>query len=130
MSKVAMWGRWIVALMAAALAGESVWAIADNTFSMERGARFGPRVPWADLEFAILGVISALCAWGIIKWRPWAHAVAFGIFGFELLSGGLAVLVGDSDDLLYPIAAFLILAWLLIPSVRAAYWRRLQSDAR
>jgi hypothetical protein len=125
-SKVVIWGHWIVGLLAAAIATQNIWGIVGNTVSMERGARFGPQVLSADSSFAVLGMICALCAWGILTWRPWGHVVALVIFTFEVFVGGLAALVGDSGPL-YPIAACLILSWLLLPSVRSAYWRRVQT---
>jgi len=125
-SEIVIWGHWIVVLLAAAIAAESIWGIVGNMVSMERGARFGPRVLNADFMFVVLGLVCGLCAWGILKWRPWGHALALGIFTFEVLVGGLAALVGDSG-LLYPVAACLVLSWLLLPSVRSAYWAKAQT---
>lgn len=122
--KVAIWGHWIVGLLAAAIAATSIGGIVGNAISMGRGARFGPQVLIADSQFAVLGLICALCAWGILRWRPWGHVLALGIFAFEFLVGGLALLVGDSGPL-YPFVAFLVLIWLVLPSVRSAYWRRI-----
>ena len=126
MSKTVIWGHWIVGLLAAAITAQSIWGIVGNAASTERGARFGPQVLNADSEFAVLGMICALCSWGILRWRPWGHVLALAIFTIEVLIGGLAALVGDSGPL-YPIAACLVLSWLLLPSVRAAYWRRAPS---
>jgi len=125
-SKIVIWGHWIVGLLAAALAAQSIWGIVGNTISMDRGARLGPQVLNADFMFVALGVVCGLCAWGILKWRSWGHALALGIFTFEVLVGGLAALVGDSG-LLYPVAACLVLSWLLLPSVRSAYWAKAQT---
>jgi hypothetical protein len=124
--KVAIWGHWIVGLLAAAIAATCIWGIIGNTVSMDRGARFGPQVLIADSQFAVLGLICALCAWGILRWRPWGHLLALGIFAFELFAGGLALLVGDSGPL-YPLVACLVLGWLVLPSVRSAYWRKVQT---
>jgi hypothetical protein len=125
--KVVVWGHWIVGLLAAATTVASIWGIVGNTVSMERGARFGPQVLIADSQFAVLGMICALCTWGILRWRPWGHVLALGIFTFELFVVGLALLVGDSGPL-YPLVASLVLSWLVLPSVRSAYWRRVQTS--
>jgi hypothetical protein len=125
-SKIVTWGHWIVGLLAAAIAAASIWGIVGNAVSMERGKRFGPQVLIADSQFAVLGVICALCAWGILKWRPWGHVLALAIFTFELFAGGLALLVGDSGPL-YFLVACLVLSWLMLPSVRSAYWRRVRT---
>jgi hypothetical protein len=125
--KVVIWGHWIVGLLAAAITVASIWGIVGNTVSMERGARFGPQVLIADSQFAVLGMICALCAWGILRWHPWGHVLALGIFTLELFVGGLALLAGDSGPL-YPLVACLVLSWLVLPSVRSAYWRRVQTS--
>jgi len=124
--KVVTWGHWIVGLFAAALTFQSIWGIVGNTVSMERGARFGSQVLIADSQFAILGIICALCAWGILRWRSWGHVLALCISALELFVGGLALLVGDSGPL-YPLVACLVLTWLVLPSVRSAYWQRVQT---
>jgi hypothetical protein len=124
--KVVVWGHWIVGLLAAAITVANIWGIVGNTVSMERGARFGPQVLIADSLFAVFGMICGLCAWGILRWRPWGHVLALGIFTFEVFVGALALLVGDSGPL-YPLVACLVLSWLVLPSVRSAYWRRVQT---
>ena len=90
---------------------------------MDRSARFSSGVLNADSLLVVLGTVCMMCAWGVLKWRPWGHALALALFGFEFVIGGRALLVGDSG-LLYPAAACLVLSWLLLPRVRAAYWRR------
>jgi hypothetical protein len=122
MRKIAIWGHWIVGLIAAAIAAESIGGIAGNMLSMQGGARFGPQVLYADFQFAIFAVFCALCAWGIIKWRRWAHLMALGVFAFEVYASGLAMLVGDAGPLYFVTACF-VMIWLLLPSVRRAYWR-------
>jgi hypothetical protein len=89
--KAVIWGHWIVGLLAAAITVASIWGIVGNTVSMEHGARFGPQVLIADSQLAVLGMICALCAWGILRWRPWGHVLALGIFTVELFVGGLAL---------------------------------------
>ncbi len=81
--KVVVWGHWIVGLLAAAITVANIWGIVGNTVSMEHGARFGPQVLIADSLFAVFGMICGLCAWGILRWRPWGHVLALGIFTLE-----------------------------------------------
>jgi hypothetical protein len=126
MTKLVNWGHWVVGLLAAAIAAADIWGIVGNTVSMDRGARFAPQVQNADAMFAFLALICAMCAWGILQWRPWGHLLAVVIFAFEVFAGGLAALAGDSG-LLYPIAACAVLTWLLVPSVRSAYWGKAQT---
>ena len=64
--KVAIWGHWIVGLLAAAIAGTSIWGIVGNTVSMDRGARFGAQVLIADSQLAVLGLIATPPALGVI----------------------------------------------------------------
>jgi hypothetical protein len=109
--------------LAAVIAAASIWGIVGNTVSMECRARFGPQALNADSHFAVLGMVCALCAWGILRWRPWGHALALGIFSFEFFVGALALFAGDSGPF-YPFVACLVLSWLLLPSVRPAFWRR------
>jgi hypothetical protein len=125
-SKIVTWGHWIVGLLAVAIAAESIWVIVGNTVFIGRISGFSSRLMDANIQFVVLGAVCALCALGIFKWRPWGHVLALCIFAFEALIGGEAALVGDSG-LLYPIAACLVLCWLLLPSVRSAYWHRVQT---
>jgi hypothetical protein len=127
-NKIAVWGHWILGLLAAAMAAQSLWAIVGNYVFMAGHARFGRQVLYTDFQFAVLGTVCALCAWGILQWRPWGHVLALGIFAFEVYVGGLALLVGDSGPL-YLIGACLVLTWLSLPSVRSAYWGKVQAKS-
>jgi hypothetical protein len=124
MSKLVIWGHWVVGLIFASVAAECVWEIVGALII--RGARFGPRWPDAAFLIAVSGVVFGLCSWGILKWRPWGHALAIGVSAFEAFVGSWAALVGDTGSL-FPITAALVLIWLLLPPVRAAYWQRVQS---
>lgn len=123
MSKIVTWGHWIVGLLAAAVAAEIIGGIIDSTVRMYRAGGFGLEDSgWIFLGFGF-ALVCALCAWGILRWRSWGHVLAVGISAFALFVGNEALLVGDSGPL-FPIAALLVLVWLLLPSVRAVYWRR------
>ena len=104
------------------MAAESVWAIIHNTVSMSRADGVSPRILDANFLFLALAFVSALCAWGIFKWRSWGYVLALGISAFELFVGVEAVMVGDIS-VLFPLAPLLVVFWLLLPSVRVAYWR-------
>jgi hypothetical protein len=122
-SKIANLGRWVVALLASAIGVESIWAIIHNVVSMGRGEKFGPGMSEANFLFFVLAFVGALCAWGIFKWHSWGYVLAFGIAAFELIVGVEAAMVGDISPM-FPLAPLLVVVWLCLPSVRAAYWRR------
>lgn len=122
-SKTVSWGHWVVALLACSMAVESVWAIIHNSVSMSRADGLSPRILEANFPLLILALVSALCAWGIFKWRSWGYGLALGISAFELFIGVEAAMVGDAS-FLFPLAPFLVVVWLLLPAVRMAYWRR------
>ena len=130
MSKIVNWGHWIVTLLACAMAVESIWAVIHNTVSMGRSETFSPRLE-ANFLFVVLALISALCAWGIFRWRSWGYLLALAVCAFELFTGTAAVMVGDISPL-FLLAPLLVVVWLLIPTVRAAYWRQapVQSQAK
>ena len=125
MSKLVIWGRLVVALISASIAALCICEIMGPLIIT--GASFGSRSLDADFLIAIFGVVFGLCSWGILKWRPWAHALAIGVSALEAVFGSWAALVGDADSLFPIITAMLILIWLLLPPVRAAYWQRVQS---
>jgi hypothetical protein len=122
-SKIANWGRWVVALLACAIAAESVWAVIHNAVSMSGADGVSPRLLDANFLFLALASVSALGAWGIFKWRSWGYVLALVISAFELFVGVEAAMVGDIS-VLFPLAPLLVVIWLLLPSVRVAYWRR------
>ena len=121
--KIVNWGHWVVAFLACAVAVECVWAIIHNTVSVSRADGVSPPMLGANLLFLALALVSALCAWGIFKWRSWGYVLALGISGFELFVGVEAAMVGDIS-VLFPLAPLLVVVWLLLPTVRVAYWRR------
>ena len=126
MSKIVVWGHWVVGLLATAMAAEIVWGIIDSAVRTDKTAIGSVGLEWR-LMVSAFGLICALCAWGILRWRPWGHALAVGISAFELFVGTEAMLVGDTGPL-FPVAALLVLIWLLLTPVRVTYWRRVQSS--
>jgi hypothetical protein len=123
MSKIVDWGRWVVAFLACAMAVECIGATIHNTSLMSRAEGFSPGILEANFLFLALAFVSTLCAWGIFRWRSWGYVLALGISAFELFAGAEAVMVGDASPL-FPLAPFLVVVWLLLPTVRVAYWRR------
>ena len=125
MSKIVNWGHWVVGLLACAIAVESIWAIIHNTVAMgrSRGETFGAIISDANVLFFCLALATALCAWGIFRWQSWGYVLALGISAFELFAGAEAVMVGDASPL-FPLVPLLVVVWLLLPAVRAAYWRQ------
>jgi hypothetical protein len=105
------------------MAADNVWAIIHNTASMSRADGVSRRILEINFLFLALAFVSALCAWGIFKWRWWGYLLALAISGFELFVGVEAAMVGDTSAL-FPLAPFLVVVWLLLPAVRVAYWRR------
>ena len=69
-----------MALLACAMAAESVWAIFHNTVSMSYADGVSSRIPNANFLFLVLAFVSALCAWGIFKWRSWGYILALEDF--------------------------------------------------
>lgn len=74
--------------------------------------------------FFCVALATALCAWGIFRWRSWGYVLALGISALELFAGATAMMVGDASPL-FPLVALLVVVWLLLPAVRAAYWRQM-----
>lgn len=122
-SKIVKWGRWVVALLACAMAVESIWAIIRTTVSMGRGGGLSAGILEANFLLFALALVSALCAWGIFRWRSWGYILALGISAFELFVGAEAAVVGEISPL-FPLAPLLVVVWLLLPTVRMAYWRQ------
>lgn len=124
MSRVVSWGRWVVVALACALAAGGVEGIVVYCFEYaNREARPGLElVLTADSIYVGAIAISLSCAWGIFKWRSWGHVLALALFGFHLLIGVLGG-IPRGPGILYPLATGLVVAWLLLPSVWAAYWR-------
>jgi hypothetical protein len=114
-----------VGLLAAAMAAEIIWGTIESAVRLRR------TIDPVDWEWSLLpflfGVICALCAWGILRWRSWGYVLAVGISAFALFVGTEAFLMGDSGAV-FPIVVLLVLTWLLLTPVRVAYWRRVPSS--
>jgi hypothetical protein len=124
-SKIVNWGHWVVTLLACVWFVDSFTSVVHSTASMGHAEPSGLRILGVNFVFVIQVVVSALFAWGIFRWRTWGYLLALAICTFELLAGAAAVIAGDfSLSPLILLAPLLIVVWLLIPGVRAAYWRR------
>ena len=120
MSKVAHWGRYLVATDLAV----------DGAISVGRDVLHAGQGDTTLLDTLIKTVFWILLVYGVLTWSKLAH-------GFLVLSAVvgtplgifLAAHFGYGSELLRPIAVFnfvlggATLIWLLLPSVRRQYWR-------
>jgi hypothetical protein len=119
-SKIANWGRWLVAADLAVGGAISVKIGIDNGDGMF-GALFG-----AAIWFAWV--------WGVLAWSKWAYGflalcaflwipwMAYLIFSGKAAEYGLQPFAPLS--IIGYVAECFILVWVLLPSVRAAYWHK------
>jgi hypothetical protein len=118
MSKIANWGRWLVAVYIVTAFAISEWRDAALVDWHKLGEIF--------LEIVGLALLFAVVR-GVLTWANWAHALLV-----LLCSGGLFVFVsvfisGNTHRLgrFWPVnlaICLTMLVWLLLPSVRAGYW--------
>jgi hypothetical protein len=126
MSKLVNWGHWLVAGFFAVSGAPFLWSVIA---SLPSGYREHPR---EGTYIFFWGMIMSLppfaCAWGIFKWRRWGRmlGIVFSVLilaGFAILAFDRKVSAGES------VFAFIYcgtLVWLLLPVVRAEYFRRNQ----
>ena len=128
MSKIVNWGHWLVAAIFAANGvltyGSELSEALTNALKTQ--ASFYP----VYLN-AIECVAFLLCAWGIMKWRLWAHILGILLSGIELAILLFAAFVGslvDYDPRVWalPAVIFSVLIWLLLPAVWTEHLRRNQ----
>ena len=124
MDRIVDWGHWVIATLFA------VHAILNFNLSLLRVLHsqhilegLWPSLVKAPSYVPIAGILFLACAWGIFKWRTWAHTLAVVLCAINLL-----VFLFGSSSFHRPILMLSIsmtfaamLVWLLLPSVRAKF---------
>jgi hypothetical protein len=131
-SKIVSWGHWLLALFSAIL---GLYSLAAFVFAVVMSRTLWQSGSSEHSAFVFVGVNLVawlpllLCAWGILKLRAWGYMLAIIACGFAILTE-LETLVFfgftriRASEIAKFTAACLVVAWLLLPSVRAAYWDR------
>jgi hypothetical protein len=121
MSRLVDWGRWLVSAFFAVIAAVMIWYALGAT---PRYAVSDPhQVRYHFLSSALGCGLLAVCAWGVFQWRIWGHVLALTICILTILLDVLFMIAYGTFALNAGLAVpILITAWLLLPSVRAAYW--------
>jgi hypothetical protein len=129
MSKIVNWGHWVVAALFAAWGLDSLWRAVVGFPSLFR--QHPSDITYHVVSDAFLWVAVLACAWGIFKWRPWAHTLGIVLSAFFAVAMGLVFAVGSQSGTKpnpYFAPTILIvctvLIWLVLPAVRAEYRRR------
>jgi len=120
MGRLLNWGHWLI--------GGIFLAFGFLTLlSMGFGLVTATRRAFIDVFADAFGAAVALvCCWGILKWRRWGHYLALYlcITAFVAFALGIYFTRGNSFGVVLASAegvTSLMLAWLLLPSVRAKY---------
>ena len=126
MSKVADWGRWVVAgVFAAKGALFSYHFVLDLTNDLRTHVQM---IGWGYL-IPIVCITYLVCAWGLLRWRHWSYVIAITLSVMELgVVAFAAHLVPwsalDRNTILWSIVTCVLLIWLLTPPMRTGYSQR------
>jgi len=131
MSKLVNWGHLLVAAYFAFWGVDLLWS---SVSVFPRLLRDHPHeITYILVMDAIVWVWILLCAWGILKWQRWAQKLGVALSVLMLLFIALAAWTAPQFGVvlilefgLVTIIAASVLAWLLLPAVRAEYLRRNQ----
>ena len=126
MSRIASWGHWVVA---AFLGAEGDHRVVVRALGLIHSARVGePAESLVAKGFgqAVSLVLLLLIIRGVLTWANWTRTLLVIYFGFSCLVFTATVVFGgvrefEAPDMLNLIVAATAFAWLLLPSVRAAY---------
>jgi hypothetical protein len=119
-SRIVNWGRWLVA----------AYLAVEGAFTIKRGIDNGD-----GMFGALIGAaIWFAWIWGVLAWSKWAHGfLVVGAFTWPPLIAYLIISGKVAEYGIHPLALQLILGyvaecfilvWVLLPSVRAAYWNK------
>lgn len=125
MNSLVKWGHWIVAAcfaVAACLAFPPVFRL----LVAHKQTAFSELALGLGLGMFRLALLASI-AWGIVRWRNWGHALALTLVGCDLVINSLPLVFFGRHALTggMVVAIFFpcfFIAWLLLPSVRSAYW--------
>ena len=129
MSKLVNWGHWAVGIFFAFGAALSLSRDAVSFAQNVRSAFHGQPVSFYSFYLDVLwSVLALLCAWGIIRWRLWAHYLALflSIVDLAIIVGVVYFTWGMGTDIRFvclSIVSALVTVWLLLPGVRRQYVR-------
>jgi hypothetical protein len=124
MNKFVSWGHLAVAALFA------IVAFADLSLALVRFLHSGHILEAAFREvnnstnhFPVSAILFLACAWGILKWRTWAHTLAIVVCAVDL---ALLFLIPHTGGLSTSLVVLMLLfaatlLWLLMPSVRARF---------
>jgi hypothetical protein len=129
MSKLVNWGHWLVA---AAFAAKGIYISYRFLLDLIHGKRSSIETLYSDYLIGVVGVIYLLCSWGLPNWRRWGLVVAITLSAGEIFVVALFVssrfpLWLDRGIVLWIAITRMIVAWLLLPPVRAQYGQRTQA---
>ena len=120
MSRIVNWGHWLAA----------AYLTVEGAISIKLGIDNGDGV----LDALIAAAIGFAWVWGVLAWSKWAHGLlVVGAFTWPpliayLMISGKAAEYGFQPLALQSILGYaaecFFLVWLLLPSVRAAYWHK------
>lgn len=129
-NRIATSGRWLIAAVLAAKGFATLYAIVVD-FSRawhDPGTLTYP----TDYVAVALCVLYLASAWGIVKWRKWAHISAITLSFSDLAVLALALALDWSAALNRNVALWVAIncaaiAWLVLPSVRSRYQQKLRT---
>jgi hypothetical protein len=129
MSEIVNWGHWFVA---AAFAMKGIVFSYHFVLDLIHGKRGSNQISSSDYLVGVVCVVYLLCSWGLLKWRHWSLAIAITLSVVEIFFVAIAVhstlpVWLDRDTVLWGVVTFMIVAWLLIPRVRAQFRQRMQA---
>ena len=128
MSRTASWGHYLLALY---LVVRGILFIRDEALVAIRNSPGGPEsasfagIGW---DFLIIALWLAFI-WGVMTWAKWAHAILVGWSALVSIVSAYALQASSLRDfgilgVLSLMMTCAIFVWLMLPSVRAVYWRR------
>jgi hypothetical protein len=131
MSTVVNWGHWIVGIL---FTISGLGLLISETASLVGGVRnvlHGEPVSfYSDYLGLLWSATTLLCAWGIFKWRLWAHYLAlfFGVVNVVVAVAAVSSWgLGSKWEVTFVSAlvlSLLVTTWLLLPAVRRQYVQR------
>lgn len=137
MSKLAKWGRWPASVYLAFRGAFVLHGIVlDLPEARTNPHTLGEAVGYFGFWISLL-LLFAVSAWGVLRWRKWAHGIAAMLLLLDLVFFGIsmvrawpfsfALTLADIKFLSLPLVDLPVFAWLLQPDVRSAYWQHLEA---
>jgi len=132
MTKFAEWGRWGAA---AYLAFRAMFSLREMIAALPKAWRDPGNLSHAVDYFGLgISLLFLLCAWGIVRWRKWAHGTAVTLVLVEIVFFLVVIIafwpvsfflgLAGHNLLLWPLLDLPVFVWLVMPDVRSAYWQQ------